>query len=132
MPNRDRRPRTTTKVVERLALRLQGRPGVVRVTMGRGGKALTVAPSIRHGEGIDTIVGLRRVGRGEAVFDPQLGASFVELVLARGGALAQAEMSISELLTVARREAAHYSTGAHNAIAVPSNCSNAARADEGH
>ena len=51
-------------------------------------------------EALDHAVGLRRLGRGEAVFDAQLGAKLVELVLARRGALAQAEEAIGELLPV--------------------------------
>lgn len=49
---------------------------------------------------------LRAHRRRQSVFDAKIGAEAVELVVAGGGAAAQAEQPVGELLAVARREEA--------------------------
>ena len=48
-------------------------------------------------EPLDHAVGLRMLWRGEAVFDAQVTAQLIELVLAGGRAVAQAEQAVGEL-----------------------------------
>lgn len=55
-------------------------------------------------EALDHAVGLGGLGRGQAMLDAQFGAELVELMLARRGALAQAEQAIGELFSVAPTE----------------------------
>ena len=49
-------------------------------------------------ESLDHAVGLRMLWRGEAVFDAQVTAQLIELVLAGGRALSQAEQAVGERL----------------------------------
>lgn len=57
-------------------------------------------------EALDHAVGLGGLGRGQAMLDAQFGAELVELMLARRGALAQAEQAIGELFSVIRENGA--------------------------
>ena len=50
---------------------------------------------------LDKAVGLGAHGRGQAVLNLELGAELVEIVVAGGGAAAQAEQPVGELLAVA-------------------------------
>ena len=53
-------------------------------------------------EPLDHAVGLRMLRRGQAVFDAEVVADTVELVLAGGAALAQTEQSAGELAAIIR------------------------------
>jgi hypothetical protein len=51
-------------------------------------------------EPLDHAVGSRMLRRGQTVFDAEVGAELIELVLARGRAFAQAEETVGEFLAV--------------------------------
>ena len=53
-------------------------------------------------ETLDHAIGLGVLRRSKAVFDAEVGAELIELVLAGGSALAQAEQAVGELLAIIR------------------------------